>query len=367
MRGLALIVLASVAAAPPVGDRLRRGLRPPADIRVVTEHAPVQVDGERYRLVTPLAPLVAAIDRERNKRARLVVYVVRLGTAHEPVEGATPLMVTVENQRHIFPNRPALVRERVIQTSGRVVEIASYPVRYPLGLVRDPAATVRVALRRPERGGRVGIRLAVEAVEGGAAPRNRLAKRKRRRKEPPPPPEPAKVEDAGVLASAAEADRLTDDLLDADADADAGPADAGQPAKPPEPPEPPPPPTGRVRISLDNRMPEVFRLQEIEVAVDGVPVDLPRVSARRRKAELFDGDLAVGEHELDVSLSFRGEGGFLFTYMDNYLFHAGDRLRLPVQKDGVVRVRVEAYEGGNFITEMVDRPAVRFHLERVGP
>jgi len=364
---LALVLLAQLAAAPPVGDRLRRATQVDAQVLIRTEHAPVSVDGERYRLVTARAPMVAAVKLERGTRVRLVAYVVRLGTHDEPEEGATPLVVTIGNERHVFPNRPQLVRERVVKTSGELVEIASYPVRYPLATLRgEDEVLVRVALRRPERGGEVGVRLAVESVarqEG--APRNRLVRRKRAPKPPPPPPPPA-VEDAGVQVASA-SDRL-EDALDDEPQADAGAAeDAG--AIPPPPGPPPPQPTGRVTVVFANQLGEVFDLRAMELAIDGVPVDLPKWRNKRLRdgIAIFDGDIPVGPHFIDLSLMYAGNGGFLFSYMNEYTFHVGDGRRVNVTDGGHVDVRVEAYEGGNFITEMIDRPALRFHLRGSSP
>lgn len=371
MRALiACALLSQLAAAPPMGERLKRATQVGARILIRTDHAPVVVAGESYRLVAGRAPMVATIRREKGARVGLVAYVVRLGTRNEPAEGATPLVVTVDGKQHLFPTRPRLVSERVVDSSGRDVEIASYPVRYPLGRLRGQEVSIRVALRRPERGGGVGVRLAVEPLSGrDRAPRNRLVKRKRRAKKPPaaPAPEPVAVDAGSVVAAAG--DRLDDEL---ELPSDAGPLDGGRVdagVAVAEAPPPPPPARGRVTISLVNKLGAAFKLHRIEVAIDGLPIDLPkwRGFERGKRIPLYDGELSVGPHFVDVSLMYVGSGGLLFSYMDEYTFHAGDGRRVRVEKDGHMDIRVEAYEGGNFITEMVDRPALRIQAKRVAP
>jgi hypothetical protein len=365
MNALAPVALAGalLAAATP-------------DVRILvrSDNRPVEVDGERYRLVSATAPLVGVVQKQGRGRARLVVYVVRLGYADEPVEGATPVVVTIGNERHIFPNRPRLVRERALNGAAGRIEVASYPVRYPLGRVRGRSTPVRVSLRRAERGGRVGVRLALETEDGRALVpiRNRLVRpRRQKRKRLPARPKVAPPVDAGYDAGAPVLARLEDDELDAgvadasaDASVDAGHDaghDAGWDAGPPPAPKLP---TGRVTIALDNRMPDVFLLQAVDLTIDGYPIEIPPVGVKAGRTRLFDGDLTTGEHHIDISLTYRGKGGLFFSYLDDYTFHAGDGARIKVEKGRHTDIRIEGYEGGNFITEMVDRPAVRFHFGR---
>ncbi len=380
---ICVVMAGALLVVPAEGNRLERQLTGAARVLIRTEHAPVVIGGERYRIVTPRAPLVAAVHKRPGRTPQqIVVYVVRLGTADEPAEGATPLLVSVGGKQHIFPNRPRLVDSRVVEPKSEVAHIASYPIRYPVGRARARDVTVRVALRRPDRGGVVGIRVAVEPLrKDGVVPLNRLAKPRKRRPRRPTAPPATTVQALDAGPTLALADPVKDEpavppeapvvaILGPDAGApDAGPASprATTTAVTTAPPPLAAVAEGRVRMTLQNDMSAVFRLEAVTLAIDGAPVDVAALTPGAKTLALFDGELAAGAHSLDVGLRYSGDGGLLFSYLDQYAFHVRDRHRFTVSDEGGIDVTIQAYEAGDFLTEIVDRPALRIRSTTRAP
>lgn len=104
----------------------------------------------------------------------------------------------------------------------------------------------------------------------------------------------------------------------------------------------------RVVYEVDGR--EVFRREE----ENGKPLpvgDLP----------IWDGPLRPGEHTLSATLLYRGNGGPVFSYHDQYTYTVTAAHRFVVNEGGGPRIRVVCREKGNFATTSLDnRPFIEF-------
>ncbi len=346
-----------------------------ADERVLvrSDHAEVEVEGERYRLVTRQAPLSAVV-LEASGQKRLVVNVVRLGQRPDEARTSTPLLVTVGRSQKVFPNRPALVEGRKV-SRGPADTIASYPVRYPLRIGPRGQIPVRVALRRRDDEGTVGVRLTLEEPKDtlltplGTVKKKKprksrpVAKKPRRQKAAKDEPPPRTV----AALPAARPDAGTDDggagKGGPDPGPDAGTADAHVVV---DVKDPAPAVTAGLRVKLVDAMGDRFVLREVLVELDDgtlLSVEDAAGSAHKTLA-VFDGAIAPGPHRLRVFLKYVGDGGFFFSYLDAYSFYVSDEVTFDAPGRGAVDVVVTGEEQGNmFTTPLEERPSLRFSVQ----
>lgn len=380
---------------------------PGEKVLVRSDHAEIVIGDEHYRLVTRQAPLRAVVMNSSGKK-RLVINVVRIGEEDEAHRGGTPLKVKVGRRRHVFPNRPSLVDNRRVTRLGKGA-IASFPVRYPMRLRRGRQVPIRISLRKPKAGGKVGILLTLEdpqdtlltpltprgeKVVAKPAPEkkpeeDRQRRRRRRRTRKPDKDKPSRVsaaendnKDTGEPEQPAEKAPADDDkhekaaqvasakrvVLDAGVPADdseradAGPeaeADAGRPpavAQPAPPPPPPAPTTGSLRVVVLDKMGGDFVLEVAEVSIDGRPVVGGPTAGSQRV--LFDGGLPPGQHDVQVHLAYRVDGGWMFSYLDGYTFHLSDAALVDLGAGDDVRVVVTGEQRGGWFTELEDKPSI---------
>lgn len=124
------------------------------------------------------------------------------------------------------------------------------------------------------------------------------------------------------------------------------------------------PAAARAVLVHRNAMGGAFRLQSVRYLLDEAPlyarVDLDGDLARVAELEVFDGELAPGEHRLSVELVYRGHGGPARRYVDRHRFTVRATHAFRVEPGTLSAVRVVGYERGGVTTELKDRPAVRF-------
>ncbi len=381
-------------------------------VNVRSDHAVVTAGGESYRLVGARQPMTAVVRADAS--SELVVEVIRLGYSGEPTEGAVPLRVMVEKTRNVFPNRADLQPQQRA-TWAREVGIASFPVRYPLVLAAGRPSVVRVALLRPDRGGNVGVRLTLQSKKkstlaeldksaGGRftfpaldarpkASKKSNARRKKTRqsraaKKTPPklaqadttPQNDDKVEtqeagnsDRGEDEGAGQGEDSVDNAGEDEAigggetgsPLDAGPPPAPDPKDVPKVVAPTPEPArGRLKVVLRNEMGTFFKLQQRTVTIDGVVVHREEGALPYPRTIAFDRAVQSGQHAVEVRLSFLGDGGLFFQYVNGYTFHVNDRRRLDVPEDGRLTVVVSGVEAGGPFAELTDKPSVKWTFER---
>jgi hypothetical protein len=350
-------------------------------IEIQSGNDPVVVGGKRYHLVDRNTSLVALVERDDpRKPRRLVIDVVRLGPKTRKLRGRTPLVARIKGaRRRVLPTRPRLVPSRRVSTHDW---IASFPVRYRVRLPKRTSTKLRLGLLKPQSGGQVGVLVRYESgadqlapLDGPIAAQPRVIKGRTRvygaKKKPKPKPDPLTPKLAGLLKnpppmpSEDAGPPVPEPLVVTDAGPppeeplDAGPA--------PPPPEPVPEPA-KIVVAIDDQLSGPFRLIEHRVEINDQVVaerviDEPDLELPRQ-VDAFTGELEPGRHTVRVSLTWEGEGGFLFTYLREYAFIVEDEANLEVAPGESIVVRATGYNEGGFFTDTLEQPAVRLDIER---
>jgi hypothetical protein len=118
-----------------------------------------------------------------------------------------------------------------------------------------------------------------------------------------------------------------------------------------------------LRVALDNRMSDGFRLVGAAVFVDGVVVfeanDAALLASER--VVMFDGGTRRA-HTIAALLRFRGHGHGVFSYLKGYRFDVRSSCRLRPASPAT-DVTVTSYERGGETTPLEDRPAIRWTIQ----
>lgn len=117
-----------------------------------------------------------------------------------------------------------------------------------------------------------------------------------------------------------------------------------------------------------NEMGSSFVLESVAYALDGAPVytkvDVDGDLDKKEEFEIFNGRIVPGQHQIAVKLQFRGHGFGVFSYLEGYKFKVQSSYTFDAEAGKVTNIRIVAYEKGNITTDLKDRPAVRYDLER---
>ena len=102
--------------------------------------------------------------------------------------------------------------------------------------------------------------------------------------------------------------------------------------------------------------------------LDGMPLHQDAdQSGERFKGEselvIFDGPIVEGTHTLTVSMVYRGNGRGIFSYLDGYTFNLKDSFTFTAEQGRITASKVVGFERGDFTTQYLDRPAIRFDTE----
>lgn len=117
-----------------------------------------------------------------------------------------------------------------------------------------------------------------------------------------------------------------------------------------------------------NEMGGSFVLESVAYALDGAPVytkvDVEGDLDKKEEFEVFNGRIVPGQHQVAVKLNFRGHGFGVFSYLEGYKFKVQSSYTFDAEPGKITSVKVVAYEKGGITTDLKDRPAVRYDLER---
>ena len=67
-----------------------------------------------------------------------------------------------------------------------------------------------------------------------------------------------------------------------------------------------------------------------------------------------------GNHTVSVVMVYRGNGFGIFSYLRGYVFTLRSSHTFTAEEGKQVRVKVTGYEKGGLITDLKDRPDIRF-------
>ncbi|MFN7132947.1 MAG: dihydrolipoamide acetyltransferase [Myxococcales bacterium] len=117
-----------------------------------------------------------------------------------------------------------------------------------------------------------------------------------------------------------------------------------------------------------NEMGSSFVLKSVAYALDGAPVytkvDVDGDLDKREEFEIFNGRIVPGQHQIAVKYEFRGHGYGVFSYLEGYKFAVQSSYTFDAEAGKVTTVKIVAHEKGGITTDLKDRPAVRYDLER---
>lgn len=117
-----------------------------------------------------------------------------------------------------------------------------------------------------------------------------------------------------------------------------------------------------------NEMGSSFYLESVAYALDGAPVytkvDVDGDLDKKEEFEIFNGRIVPGQHQIAVKLQFRGHGFGIFSYLEGYKFKVQSSYTFDAEPGKITTVKVVAHEKGGITTDLKDRPAVRYDLER---
>jgi len=120
----------------------------------------------------------------------------------------------------------------------------------------------------------------------------------------------------------------------------------------------------RARIVHVNDVGSAFDLEEVSYALDGSPL-FSKTSEDgnlddRREIELFNGSIVPGNHNISLSMRFRGNGYGVFSYLRAYRFNIQSSYAFTAEEGQMTTVEAIAYEKGGFTTDLQDRLAIRY-------
>ncbi len=116
-----------------------------------------------------------------------------------------------------------------------------------------------------------------------------------------------------------------------------------------------------------NEMSSAFVLESAAYTLDGASiftkVDNGGDLADKESFEIFNGLIVPGNHQISVRLNYRGHGYGIFSYLDGYKFKVEDSYTFSAEPGRVTILRVVGFEKGGMLTDIKDRPAIRYEVE----
>jgi len=123
----------------------------------------------------------------------------------------------------------------------------------------------------------------------------------------------------------------------------------------------------RARILHVNDVGSAFNLEEVTYALDGSPLFAKSAEDGnlddQREIELFSGSIVPGNHNISLSMRFRGNGYGVFSYLRAYTFNVQSSYAFTAEEGKLTTVKAVAYEKGGFTTDLQERLAIRYDVE----
>jgi hypothetical protein len=122
----------------------------------------------------------------------------------------------------------------------------------------------------------------------------------------------------------------------------------------------------KTTIVHQNRMSSSYNLVAALYVLDGTPIfnraDEEGGLSKMSEFDVFNGRIVPGEHSLEVTLKYRGNGIGPFSYLKDYRVTVRGRKEFSAPADTAVDMRVNAFEKGGPTASMVERPKVGFKV-----
>ncbi len=123
----------------------------------------------------------------------------------------------------------------------------------------------------------------------------------------------------------------------------------------------------RLMVIHRDDMGSEFKLEQVLYALDRAP-KFERVNEKKGLSKLddtivVDEKVVPGNHLLTIVMVFRGNDWFIFRYMDGYAFTVRSSYPFVAEEGKAHEIIVQAYEDGDFLTPLEERPTVSFAMK----
>jgi hypothetical protein len=125
-------------------------------------------------------------------------------------------------------------------------------------------------------------------------------------------------------------------------------------------------------ISHADNMGSSFRLTKLIYSLDGTQVfarsdDTAESMYKTKSFDVFAGPISPGNHNLQVTATYRGHGYGVFEYLSKFTFTARGTSSFTTGEGKVSKVDCKGYEKGGAATPMEKRPAIECKVTEVQP
>lgn len=121
-------------------------------------------------------------------------------------------------------------------------------------------------------------------------------------------------------------------------------------------------------IAHENKMSSSYKLVKASYALDGAPIftkaDEEGGLGDQDHFDVYNGSIVPGEHTINVTLEYRGNGYGIFSYLKGYRFRVRSNYTFTVPEGKAVQLRVVGFEKGGPTAPLEERPAIRY-IERI--
>ncbi len=120
-----------------------------------------------------------------------------------------------------------------------------------------------------------------------------------------------------------------------------------------------------IRVLIENDVSETYKLARFRVSIDGLVLCEASVTHGARGEMIPTGSalVPVGDHDIDVALSYTGSGYGVFAYLNRYRFDVVGKHTIAHSSDAVVLVHARVQEVGGASTPLEERLAIAFDEE----
>jgi hypothetical protein len=126
----------------------------------------------------------------------------------------------------------------------------------------------------------------------------------------------------------------------------------------------------RAEVEFENQMSSAFQLTRAIFVIDGQVQynrqDDTGALADQKDIPIFTGTMPPGDHTIQVSLTFQGNGYGVFSYLRGYKFEVKSSHAFTSVEGKSMSVTAMAFEKGGVTTPLDQRPAIEWH-EKVQP
>jgi hypothetical protein len=125
-------------------------------------------------------------------------------------------------------------------------------------------------------------------------------------------------------------------------------------------------------VTHADQMGASFRLTKLIYSLDGTQVfarsdEAGEAMYKTKNFDVFAGPIAPGNHNLQVTATYRGHGYGVFEYLTKFTFTARGTASFTTGEGKISKVECRGYEKGGAATPMEKRPAIECKVSEASP